>query len=157
MAERRELRFTDWNEVRADLSRLESGYEVAGSWHLDQTAKHLGDWLRFPMDGFPKVNFIMRMMFGALRMTMGPFLFRKILREKKMKDGIPTVPKTVYEADEASIASSLSTLRDTIARFESHDGEIIPSPVFGMMDKDQCQQLQLVHFAHHLSWLVPRD
>jgi hypothetical protein len=43
-----------------------------------------------------------------------------------------------------------------VERLKAHTGAIIPSPFFGPMSKDECVGLQLVHCAHHLSFLVPK-
>ncbi len=73
-----------------------------------------------------------------------------------MNDGAPTVPQTVYESnDRAGDEQAVAQLTETIERFRQFDGEIVASPIFGPMDKQTAEQLQWVHFAHHLSWLSP--
>ncbi|MEM7558108.1 MAG: DUF1569 domain-containing protein [Planctomycetota bacterium] len=155
MPERRDLQFESWEEVLGDLAALESGYERAGKWELDQTFRHLNDWLTYPMDGFPTPPFFLRLIFGVVRNTVGPGMLRRILADGKMKDGMPTAPDTVYQLDQSAVSASLETLRSNIARFQSHSGTIHPSTIFGSMDKETAERLQFVHFAHHLSWLVP--
>ena len=157
MPERRDLQFVSWAEVLDDLNALESGYERVGKWELDQTVRHLNDWLTYPMDGFPTPPIFLRIVFGVVRNTVGPGMLRRIIDEGKMKDGMPTAPETVYQLDEAATSASLDNLRRNIARFQSHSGTIHSSTIFGAMDKATAERLQLVHFAHHLSWLLPKS
>jgi hypothetical protein len=157
VSERRELSFSDWDAVLADLRQLANGYEQHGNWDLKQTAEHLNDWLRFPMDGFPKAPLPMACLMFCLRVTMGPSMLRKIIATGKMKDGIPTAPDTVHDrsADAAATAAAVAQLEQSIARFQTYTGPIHRSPVFGDMDKATAEGLQLAHFGHHLSWLSP--
>lgn len=156
MSGRRELSYEDWDAVLKDLALLTSGYAKHGKWNLEQAAGHLKDWLTFPMDGFPAAPWYVRVMLSAVRATMGKSMLRKILETGKMKDGLPTTPETVYEqeSDEDAVAA-VQKLRETIQRFREFDGPIVSSPLFGPMDKTTAEKMQLVHFAHHLSWLVP--
>ena len=67
----RSLTFTDWDEVESDLQRLLQGYEQHGNWNLAQMSLHLQDWMSFPMDGFPKAPWFMRLLLGCMRATAG--------------------------------------------------------------------------------------
>lgn len=82
-------------------------------------------------------------------------MLRRILDEGKMKDGMPTVSDTVYQSDESALSTSLESLRGNIARFQNQSGTVHPSTIFGEMNKATAEHVQFVHFAHHLSWLVP--
>ena len=156
MPERRELEFNSWDEVRSDLDALAAGYEQSGNWNLEQAAKHLEDWIRYPIVGFPKAPLPLRVIFAVVRTLIGKSMLKKMIAEKRMRDGLPTAPETAYEATSAEEESeAIAQLRDAIDRFEKHAGEIHSSPIYGAMDKQTCEQLQFVHFAHHLSWLTP--
>lgn len=154
MPQRRTLKFTTWDEVIADINALSGGYSQAGKWNLEQTLLHLDDWLGFPMDGFPPAPLLVRAMMGVVRKLAGARMLRTILSQGKMKDGIPTASNTVHAAGatDNSAAAVAKTLA-TIDRFRNHTGPIQTSPIFGDMDKETAQQLQFIHFAHHLSWL----
>ncbi len=53
--DRRQLRFNDLDEVVRDAETLlAKGYQKAGNWDLAQCCKHLAEWMRFPVEGFPK-------------------------------------------------------------------------------------------------------
>ena len=58
---RRPLKFDSLDAVVRDAENLlASGYDRAGNWDLAQVCGHLAEWLRFPMDGFPKVPLLIR-------------------------------------------------------------------------------------------------
>jgi hypothetical protein len=81
------------------------------------------------------------------------------MREKVAADGFKpggrTMPETVPAAG-GDPAAAVAKLRESVARFKAYAGEIHPSPLFGAMTKEEATRLQLVHCAHHLSFLVPR-
>ena len=154
---RRQLQFDDWEAVERDLDSLLLGYEQHGSWNLSQAALHLDNWLSFPMDGFPKAPFPISLILAAIRITSGKKMLAATLAKKAMNDGGPTSPETIHAEDETTDQVAVDKLRATIRRFRDFDGPIIRSPVYGDMDKSTAEQLQFVHFSHHLSWLVPNS
>lgn len=157
MSLRRELTYDDWDQVLSDLRKLAAGNTPHGKWNLTQSVKHLNDWLTFPMDGFPQAHIPIRWMLAAMRLTVGKSTLKKIISSRKMSDGVPTMPQTVYADDDQAQAAAVSQIEGSIERFRSHSGPIHASPIFGEMDKHTAEQLQLVHFAHHLSWLTPNN
>jgi hypothetical protein len=114
---------------------------------------HLNEWLRFPMDGFPKMPWFIGGIFWALRHTIGRKKLRQYLLEG-MPAGKPTMPQTVGQPGEA--AEAIQKLKETVARFKAFPGPVHPSPLFGAMSKDEATRLQLLHCAHHLSFLSPK-
>jgi hypothetical protein len=158
VADRRDLAFKDWDQVRADLDLLSGGYEQAGNWNLAQVCLHLNDWMRFPMDGFPRASFPMNLVIPLVRISVGKSQLQKIISTGRMPAGGPTLPATVHaDATSEGDPSAVADLRETISRFESFTGDIHPSPIFGPMDKATAEKLQLVHFVHHLSFLIPKN
>jgi hypothetical protein len=158
MTRRRTLTFKNWTEVRAELRRLqENGYEATGQWNLAQSCAHLNDWLIFPMDGFPVAPIPVRMLLWAMRQGVGKRLLRKVLSDGQMAVGRPTMNNTVYTSDFVTDAVAVSKLEESIRRFQGFEGKIHPSPLFGAMDKATAEKLQLVHMAHHLGFLIPKE
>jgi hypothetical protein len=152
--ERRKLSFTSLDEVVPDAENLlAKGYERAGNWDLAQVCSHLADWMRFPIDGF-EVPLFIRPFLWMMKVTVGKAKLRKYLAEG-MPAGKPTMPSTVAVSG-GDPAAAIAKLKESVERFKAHTGPIHPSPLFGAMDKDTAMRLQLVHCAHHLSFLVPR-
>ncbi len=157
MAERRELKFDNWDDVIADLKQLmERGYDQAGKWNLSQNCRHLNDWLSFTMDGAPLSPLPIRMIMTVIRVVGGKRMLRKVLESGKMPAGGPTVPQTVYRAADQDDAKSVQQLTATIRMFQNYQQPIKRSMIFGDLDYETAERLQLIHFAHHLSFLVPR-
>jgi hypothetical protein len=154
--ERRKLTFASLDEVVADAENLlAKGYDKAGNWDLAQVCSHLAEWMRFPIDGFPKVPLVLRPMFWLMRVTVG-----KSMRVKILKGGFDaggrTMPQTVAQPG-GDVAAAVAKLKETAERFKAHAGPVHPSPLFGAMTKDEALQLQLKHCEHHLSFLVPHS
>jgi hypothetical protein len=153
--QRRPLKFSSLAEVVVDAEGLlAKGYDRAGNWDLAQVCSHLAEWMRFPIEGFPRIPLVFRPMVWLMRVTTGKWMRNKVLTE-----GFPvggrTLPQTVTAPD-GDAAAAVAKLRDVAGRFAAHTGEIHPSPLFGPMTKDEALALQLRHCEHHLSFLVPR-
>jgi Protein of unknown function (DUF1569) len=156
MPERRKLTFATLSDAVADAENLlAKGYDKAGNWDLAQVCGHLSEWLRFPIDGFPKVPLLLRPVLALVRATIGRNLRAKVLANG-FEPGTRTLPRTVFVAGNSSDAAAVAKLKETVERFEAHAGPIHPSPLFGPMTKDEARALQLRHLAHHLSFLVPK-
>ena len=106
------------------------------------------------MDGFPKSPLPIRVMLWMVRNTVGKRIYNKCLAEG-MPAGSQTLPQTLAEPG-GDPAIRITTLKEVVERFKAHTGAIHASPVFGAMSKDEATRLQLIHCAHHLSFLVPK-
>ena len=154
--QRRLLVFNDLDEVVRDAETLlANGYEKAGNWDLAQVAGHLANWLTYPVAGFPRAPWPIRVMLGAVRATLGRRMFEKYMREG-MPAGKPTIPESVPVAG-GDAAQAVARLREAVARFQAHTGDYLPSPLFGRLTREEARSIQLRHAAHHLSFLVPKQ
>ncbi|MBN9121640.1 MAG: DUF1569 domain-containing protein [Planctomycetes bacterium] len=153
--ERRKLTFATLDDAVRDAENLVAkGYDKAGNWDLAQVGSHLTEWMRFPLDGFPKVPLLLRPMFWLLRTAVGKKIRAKVLAEG-FSTGGRTMPQTVFSPG-GDAPAAVAKLKETAERFRAHTGPVHPSPLFGAMTKDEALQLQLKHCEHHLSFLVPR-
>lgn len=153
---KRPLHFDGFDDVMRDVYSLkDNGYTSNGNWTLAQTCGHVADWMTYPMDGFPKAPFFMRPLFWLMKVTVGPGMKRKILAEG-FKGGMPTAPQSVPEPDALSDAEGVQRLQEAIERVNNHTGELIPSPLFGPMDKETLVKVSLLHAEHHLGYLEPK-
>ena len=154
---RRRLVFHDLHEVIRDAEMLHSaGYERAGNWDLAQICGHLAEWVRYPLDGFPRAPALLRPVLWGLRKTIGPRKLKRSFESRSMPSGLPTIPESIPPAG-GEEAAAIERLREVIERFETHDGPLHPSPLFGALDHETAREMHLTHCAHHLSFLVPRD
>lgn len=154
--QRRELNFDSLDDVVRDAEHLLAvGYDKVGNWDLAQCCGHLSEWFRYQMDGFPKAPLLLRPVFWLFRNTIGPALGRKAFKAGTMRPGLPTVPQSVMPGGEDA-AKAVATLGNTIDRWKAYTGRLHPSPLFGSMTKDEWMKGQLIHCAHHLSFLIPK-
>jgi hypothetical protein len=153
---RRNLVFGNFDEVLADAENLrEKGYSKAGNWDLAQVCGHVAAWIRFATDGYPRQGCFMGQIFWLMRHTIGRMILKSVIREGKMRDGTPTMPATVSEPG-GDDALAVADLKDAVAKFHQHAGEYHPSMLFGRWTREECLKLNLVHAAHHLSYLIPK-
>lgn len=155
-AARRTLMFdTLADAVRDAENLLTKGYDKAGKWTLGQVCGHLANWLTYPLDGFPKVPLLLRPVLWMLKVTVGKRKLKTYLADRSFPAGKPTIPQSV-PPETAEDADGVAKLKAAAERFTAYTGPIIPSPLFGPMTKETAEQLQRVHCAHHLSFLVPK-
>jgi hypothetical protein len=155
--QRRELAFRDLDEVIADAERLQAqGYEKAGNWDLAQVCGHLSEWMRYPVDGYPRAGCFIGTVLWLMKVTVGKKIFRKVLATGTMRSGGPTMKETVPEPG-GDTSAAVNRLKETVQRFKAHAGEYQPSPLFGRLTRDEALKLQLVHCAHHLNFLIPKN
>ena len=153
--QRRSVVFENLDEVAGDArSLLANGYTTGGNWNLAQVCGHLNDWMRFPIDGYPRASAPIRALLWLMKVTMGRKQLQRILADG-FSAKTPTMPQTVHAADAISDAAAVDQFLETINRFKDFDGPLAVSPVFGELTPDEAVQLQLRHCAHHLSFLTP--
>jgi hypothetical protein len=154
---RRQLVFNDLDAVVRDAERLQvGGYEKVGNWDLAQVCNHLADWMGFPIDGFPNPPAPIRAVLWVVKKTVGRKKLLGYLKEKSFPAGKPTMPQTVHPAG-GDVRAAVERLRQSVGRLKTYTGPIVPSPLFGPMTKDEAVGMQLVHAAHHLSFLIPKQ
>lgn len=149
--EQRLLSFKDFKEVQAEVERLHrTGYEKLGQWNLAQVCDHLTYFIQGSLDGYTfRVSWLLKVLFGRL-------VLRQILKQQRMKSGITTPQKPLPPAG-ADESAAVLRLNQILERFQTHQGEFHPSPFFGTLTPDQWRSLHLIHCAHHLGYLAPKD
>lgn len=152
---RRTLTWTDLDQVVEDVEKLcVTGYHAVGQWNLAQCCGHIADWMTFPLDGFPRPPWIIRVFLSTLKWTIGKRQLRKILSTRSMPQGNPTMPETVYPTG-TDATEEVERLKRAVQRLQESQGPYQPSPLFGDMSRQDLLDLQVIHAAHHLSFLVP--
>lgn len=145
--QRRQLDFRSWPEVFADIDQLHrTGYVRAGNWDLSQILEHVGDGLKTAVEGNKNQGP------WIVRKLIGPFLFRRMLRTRKMKAGIK-VPDWWLPGPSHDESASVDQFRSTVSAFQKMPGPAQPHPFLGNLSKADWNELGLIHAAHHLSFL----
>src|SRR5437763_1705222 len=121
--ERRKLSFATLDDVVHDAENLlAKGYDKAGNWDLAQVCGHLAEWMRFPLDGFPKLPLFLRPLFWLFRNTVGRAKRLKYVAEG-MPTGKPTMPQTVAHPG-GDATAAVAKLKETAERFKAHAGPV---------------------------------
>jgi hypothetical protein len=147
---RRNLDFQSAEEVIAEIENLQAtGYQKAGNWNLSQICEHLSATLRVILDDVP-----VRRMPWLLRVTVGNFMVRRVLKKRQMSAGLPTLKKLLPtdkdDDDPEMIAECIRNLQ-LAADFA---GPMQPHPLADIT-VEQWQQFSWIHAAHHLGFLQP--
>ena len=146
MSDRRALEYRNEDEVIADVARLRRGYTQAGSWSLPQMCHHLEKSIRY-------------------RMRPGPFepttpeqearrdQFHEIMARGRLPDGIaaPEQMMPPQQCGDEAIDEFIAALKE----FQAFPGPIAPHRLFGHLRDADARRLNLIHCAHHLSYLTP--
>ena len=109
------------------------------------------------MDGFPTPPWFVRAIFSVMRMTGMAKRIANGIFEKGFSTGMMTAPDTAYKPDHETDKNAVEELCKTIDRFESYDGTLHPSPLFGELDIEKARKVQYLHCAHHLEFLKPKE
>ena len=149
--------FTSLDQILEHARKLRTaGCTPKGTWNLAQTCHHVACWMAYPIKGFPTQPWFVRLMLGAMRLSLGKSMLAGILASGKMRPGTPTTPETVAPPD-WDVDQAIHQLESAVRAFNSHTGPIHPSPLFGAMDKDTALRLQLIHAGHHFSLLTSAE
>jgi hypothetical protein len=148
---RRQLDFKSWTEALAEIDHLQrAGYDRAGNWDLSQVLEHVGEGLRTAQRGTEhRASWIVRKLFG-------PMILQRIFRDRRMKAGIK-VPQWWLPGATHDESAAVDRFRSEIAAFQEMTTTPFPHPFFGALTKEQWNDLALIHAAHHISFLIPRD
>jgi hypothetical protein len=92
----------------------------------------------------------------VLRKVVAPIVYHlgRRIAKGKMKAGISSAPEYI-PSPTVDEAEAIQHLEQAIARFENHQGDFREHPFFGRFSAEQWREYQLIHCAHHLSFLVP--
>jgi hypothetical protein len=145
---RRALRFATLDEIMPDIERLLEGHTTVGNWSLAQICRHLSTVMRRVVD-LP----------ASTPSDPSKWVHedkkRQVFESGLLPEGLPGTPEvmpveTLGEREEAE------GVRAAIAHYRASPGPVIPHRFFGPLTRQEWDRLQLIHFAHHLSFAIPR-
>jgi hypothetical protein len=145
----RNLRFTTWAEVDAEIKKLEKAKSPAstGKWSINQILEHLDDIISDTVHGKkPQMPWIMKV-------TLGKMFFKKMMRDGFMKPGNfnPDGAKVRVEKD---YRETLEKLKKSILEFKAIvPAEIKENSFMGKITKEQSEKIHIYHIAHHFSFI----
>ena len=146
---RRTLRYASFDEVMPDVERLLGGHETVGRWTLAQICRHLADVLRRHVDLPATTRFD-----PSDRVSEGQK--RRMLEDGILPEGIPG-PPGVVPGETRGEREEAEGLRAAIAHYRASPGPAIAHRIFGPLTREEWDRFELVHLAHHLSFVRPRE
>ena len=150
--ERRVLRFSTLEELRAEVTRLIDADRIGklrstGNWSLGQSLGHLASWIDYAFDGVPVpppriVGWFVKILIG-----------KRAFIEKPMRVGlrIPRVAGGTFGIEPMSLDDGARKFTDALNRFE-RSVPTAPHPFFGLMTRDEWNAMQFRHAELHLSF-----
>jgi hypothetical protein len=146
---RRALRYNSLDEIMPDVERLLEGHTTIGNWSLAQICRHLSTVMRRVVDLPASTPHDRSQWVGEDRK-------REVLESGMLPEGLPGPPE-IMPADTLGEREEAEGLRAAIAHYKTSPGPVIPHRIFGPLTRPEWDRLQLIHFAHHLSFAVPRS
>ena len=141
-----DLSYGNEDAVIADVQKLRRGYVQAGAWSLPQMCAHLDKAVQFRMQPAPFAPDTPEQLKNKERVP-------GILATGKLPEGIKAPEPMLPPADcgEQSIDAFLAT----IEKYKRFPGPTAPHRIFGALAEPDARKLNLIHCAHHLSYLTP--
>jgi len=128
------------------ISTLElDSIETTGAWEVARTFDHLAQSIEFSMVGFPVQKS------SLFQNTAGKLAFSIFQANGRMTHGLDEeIPGEVVETANADPARARTRLLDSLERFESFSGELMPHFAYGNLNKDQYAVAHVLHVNNHL-------
>lgn len=147
---RPDLKFDSLAAMRADVERLrEVGYEKAGQWELPAMLDHLAKTLSGPFREGER----------NLPWPVGPIARRLVHRmvEKGRYPNlkIPALP-SIAPTPGVTMDDAYPFFLGACISCEKLEGPTVTCPPFGTLPREDFIGMQLLHGAHHLSYLKPK-
>ncbi len=150
---RREISFSNWEEVISDIETLaSSAHETTGSHSFGNIVQHLATTNEMLVGNIvpPKLPWYMRMAM--------PFMKNGILNNP-VEPGFnlpnSSMQEFFWSSTEVDLNEAIENFRKSIKAYKEH-GPLPVHPVFGKATKEQVDKMTLSHAAMHLSFVHPR-
>lgn len=150
--QRRQLDLRDADGVIAEVNRLRTnGYQPLGKWNLGQMCEHLTGTMRFGLDPSN------RRLPWIVRKLVTNRAVANLLRTRSMPAGIP-VPRRLKptSSPETDDPGKIDEYLAVVAEIRDFQGPLPPFPLADQVSLENWKQIQWIHAAHHLSFLVPK-
>lgn len=145
---RQGLSYASEDEVIEDVKRLRRGYAQAGSWNLPQACAHLDKAVQFRMQPGPFPP-------DTPEQAKNKEKIPGILAAGAIPEGIKAPEPMLPPADCGE--KSIDDFLVTIEKYKRFPGPTAPHRIFGALAEADARRLNLIHCAHHLSYLTPKN
>ncbi|QEH33542.1 hypothetical protein OJF2_20440 [Aquisphaera giovannonii] len=141
------LRFDSMDDIIPEVERLRRGCRTVGTWSLAQICQHLAMVARRVVD-MPATDTPDRSQW------VPPEQKAEVFRSGRIPEGLPA-PDALLPPKDVDLDAAVEALRSALAYFKASDGPKVPHRFFGYLTRDEWEQLQCIHCAHHLSFAIP--
>jgi hypothetical protein len=153
--EHRTLRFISLNEldtalVRVERAEREGKLEATGAWTPGQILNHLGLWIEYGYEGFPRE---LRPPPLPLRVLLRLGRRRFLSRPLPVGFRIPHAPEGTFGTKVVPFAEGMGRLRRNLERLMKGEAPKFASPAFGPLTHEEAVQGALRHAELHLGFL----
>jgi hypothetical protein len=145
---RRTLRYEGLDDVMPDVERLLEGHATVGTWSLAQICRHLAISMRRAVDLPASAPFDPSSRLPEERK-------REVFESGVLPEGLAGPPE-IMPSETLSAREEAEGLRAAIAHYRASPGPVMTHRFFGPLTRAEWDRLQLIHFAHHLSFAVPK-
>lgn len=148
---RPDLKFNCVDDLVSDAEKLRVGpYDRAGQWDLPMILDHLAKAMGGPFQ--PGVKNLPWPISAMGRFVMHRFAQRTTYPQIKFP-----APKAMRPTNGIELEPAYQEFLTAARQVQSAGGEMIEWPPFGAMKLEDFRKIQLLHGAHHLSFLKVRE
>ena len=126
-----------------------SSVRTTGAWPLSAVLEHLAQSIEMSIDGFPQPKSVL-FQHTAGKLAFGVFRSRGRMSHSLVAP-IPGAPALAGGEDWHPAAQRL---RNAIARFKAHQGQLQPHFAYGALGKDDYALAHAMHIANHRDEVV---
>jgi len=149
VAGRRDVRYSNYDELLADAQRLtEQPVQALGNWTQAQNYKHIAMALDTAIDGS-----------GFMLPAPARWLMSLLMKKKFLTNAIPPGFKTSKEmvaSKQYALDEAMSDLRTAVERQKNVPDRAIQAG-FGRISREEWDQFNLRHAEMHMSFIVPEQ
>ena len=149
MADRRDLTFTQLDDVMPDVMRLLAGHEVVGHWTLGQICHHLNVATTLTLLDDPATD---------AEPDAHPSFERRrqrFFQAGRFPEGVVAPHPSLLPPEGLDDRAEAESLRGALTRFAAHSGTYRPHPMLGPLSRAEWERFHCMHAAHHLGFAVP--
>jgi hypothetical protein len=146
----RNLRFTNFDEVEAELSKLEDvRVRTTGVWSYFQILDYCASQVEGSLKGFPATGVFKKM----IRKLFGTWRLNAILKRGYIQNTESDKLFNSKKREEGDEKKALDKLKSSITAFKEHKGKMAIHPVYDSMDKQTWEKYLSMLTANCLNFV----
>lgn len=136
--------FAAMDEALRELERSPSA-RLGGGWSVAQMLAHCAQSIDYSVKGYPTARS------ALFRKTIGPLALKRFLSKGEMSHDLEGAIPGAPPLPDGTLQEGIARLRDAVARFQAHPGQLAPHFAYGPVTREQYEKVHAMHLANHLS------